>query len=561
VDDALSAVQPAASWVAATLVEAGVAEKLRQDIDVCVEEALANVILHARTAHGAKAIEIELECDAQSVVLVVRDNCTPFDPVSVAVPSRLAGDQVGGAGIKLMRALSHKFAYAREAGLNALSLTFAMRSHDAAMLAIAATPALGGLPEPTRAAIAAAATPADFVGGELLVRQGDESDFAYVVWAGEIEVLSGADESGASLARISAPVLVGEIGALAGVTRTASIRARSAVRAERLPRDALVIAGRAEPELLIGVIAQLGQQIHTVNRALGLYAAGFAALERDDLNESLRAALTRPLPELANFGDAFARLAHRVGQERSVRIDMANAALIQRAMLPQSATIAQLSQHCDLFGELRPAREVGGDMFDVFALSAESLAMLVGDVCGKGVTASLFMSVALTAIRMAAQSTDTLSEAVALANDAICAHNDAAMFTTMFVAELDHATGVLRYVNCGHNPPVRVTEDGDVAPLVGRGPPLGLFPGRVWDVHETILACGEAIVLYSDGVTEAMDQQDNEYGDDRLRGLLARSAPLDARALVRAVFDDVAAFTAGAEPSDDITCLVVRRRD
>jgi sigma-B regulation protein RsbU (phosphoserine phosphatase) len=116
----------------------------------------------------------------------------------------------------------------------------------------------------------------------------------------------------------------------------------------------------------------------------------------------------------------------------------------------------------------------------------------------------------------------------------------------------------VRYVSCGHNPPVHLRADGGFEWAPAKGAPMGLFPGRTWVVREVELAPGDSFVLYTDGVTEAFDPQDNEYGEDRLTQVLASASSLDAAGIVRAVMDDVARFADGADPSDDITCLCVK---
>jgi serine phosphatase RsbU (regulator of sigma subunit) len=307
------------------------------------------------------------------------------------------------------------------------------------------------------------------------------------------------------------------------------------------------------------VIAQLGHHIEAVNHALGLYAGGFAALERGELDAELLAELNNPSPEMRTFGDAFRRLALRIARERRQRDEMASAALIQRAMLPGDLAAPPLDRRCDAFGDMQAAREVGGDFYDVFRVDGDRLALSIGDVCGKGVPASLFMSQTMTTLRMAAQQQASVSAVLESANDMLCAHNPSLMFATAFCGVLDLSSGRFEYANCGHCPPLLLRRDGGCEPLRTGGAPLGLVAGLAMAAREVVLEPGDGVFLFTDGVTESVDPDGEEYGVDRLSETLVASGPIGAEALVQAVMEDVARFTAGAEPFDDITCLAVFR--
>jgi serine phosphatase RsbU (regulator of sigma subunit) len=414
--------------------------------------------------------------------------------------------------------------------------------------------AFAGLPQGVLADLAQGSRPVRFAAGERLLAQGEKGDFALLLTAGEVAVVHQGPHGEAPVGSIAAPALIGEIGALAQLPRTAGIRASSEVRGLVLPRAALLEAARHAPDMLVSVIAQLGEQIQAVNSALGLYAAGFGALERDDFDPALLEHLTNPTPELASFAAAFNGLARRVALERRNRSEMASAALIQRAMLPAFDSAA-LAGRCDIFGAMTPAREVGGDLYDIFMLDAHRLALVVGDVCGKGVPASLFMCATVTALRMAAQSGAEVAEVVAQANRVLAAQNEMSMFATLFYGVLDLDARRLEYVNCGHNAPIRLPSAGGAEKLPGRGVPMGLFPDRRWAPQSLDLSVGDRLFLFSDGVTEAADPREAEYGEARLLQVLQAQGGRGAAGLVEGVMADVAAFAQGAEQSDDITCV------
>jgi sigma-B regulation protein RsbU (phosphoserine phosphatase) len=192
-------------------------------------------------------------------------------------------------------------------------------------------------------------------------------------------------------------------------------------------------------------------------------------------------------------------------------------------------------------------------------LDDDRLALIIGDVCGKGVPASLFMSVTMTTLRLVARERGSVSEAVEMANTMLCGQNPSMMFATMVYGVLDLRERRFDYVNCGHGPPFVLRGAGGCVQLaVGGGPPLGLMPGIAFASRSVALEPGDGLFLFTDGVTESVDPAGAAYGEDRLARVLAVAAAASATATVDAVMTDVAAFVAGAEPFDDITCLAVK---
>jgi serine phosphatase RsbU (regulator of sigma subunit)/anti-sigma regulatory factor (Ser/Thr protein kinase) len=556
-EDSLSAIAPVAAWVDAAAVEAGLSTERRDELQVCLEEVLANLILHGQPRKADKSIRVAISTSEGSVVVRVLDSCEPFDPRGRPRPEETEF-RIGGRGLRLIESFAPGLAYSTDAEGNELIMTFrdTAAEIDAPVIeALGKVRAFADLPPSVLKTLADKATPLAFAPGERLLSQGEISDFALVLIEGEVAVVDEHSHGDAQVGRIEAPALFGEIGALAQLPRTAGARAITAVKALRLEHSVLVDAARHAPEILVSVIGQLGRQIRAVNSALGLYAAGLAALERDDFDVTVLEELSNPTSELASFAAAFQALARRVMLERRHRSEMASAALIQRAMLPGPFDRAALAGRCEVFGAMTPAREVGGDLYDLFMLDDRRLALVVGDVCGKGVPASLFMCVTVTALRMAAQACEDTADVVAQANRILSAQNDMSMFSTLFYAVLDLDTHRLEYVNCGHNPPILLPASGGHVVLPGRGVPVGLFPDRRWPAHALELNQGDRLFLFTDGVTEAADPAEAEYGDERLLASLEANRGLDPAGLVEAVMADVAAFTHGAEPSDDITCV------
>ncbi len=215
----------------------------------------------------------------------------------------------------------------------------------------------------------------------------------------------------------------------------------------------------------------------------------------------------------------------------------------------------------DLYATLESAREVGGDLYDFFLLDDERLAIAVGDVAGKGVPASLFMAVTITLMRAVGHRTGAPAEVLERVNAPLCRDNDTAMFVTLFFAVYHITSGTLAYSTGGHPPPYILRADGDVRQLrQTKGAALGVSERIGFAAETAVLRPGDTLLLYTDGVTEAMDARDQLFGSERLEEALRGAAgATSAEDPLEAVRQAVARFTAGAEQSDDITLVSLRR--
>ncbi len=214
----------------------------------------------------------------------------------------------------------------------------------------------------------------------------------------------------------------------------------------------------------------------------------------------------------------------------------------------------------DVFGHMEAARDVGGDFFEVIDLEGGSIGLVVADVSGKGVPAALFMMSSRTLIKASAIRLPDPSGVLDEANGFLEADNEASMFVTLVYAVLEPETGTLRYANGGHNPPLIVHPGGSSTflPATG-GVALGVVSAVSYRQRTVTLNPGDIAVLYTDGVTEAMNADDEEFGPERLQAVFAERQPQTAREVSQAIFDAVHAFAEGTPQSDDITCLIVVR--
>ncbi len=210
-------------------------------------------------------------------------------------------------------------------------------------------------------------------------------------------------------------------------------------------------------------------------------------------------------------------------------------------------------------GRLEPARQVGGDYFDCYAVEGR-MAVVIADVSGKGVPAALLVSTVQGTLRAIGDGRQAPAELVRALNRAVVRHAGAGRFVTFFYAELDPAAGTVRWVNAGHNHPLLRRADGTVEALAEGGVPLGLFEAAEYAEGLAAFGATDALLLFSDGVTEAMDGAREEYGDERLAALWTAHPGDEPGAFVARLVADVVAFRGDAPQSDDMTVVVVGRR-
>ncbi len=231
---------------------------------------------------------------------------------------------------------------------------------------------------------------------------------------------------------------------------------------------------------------------------------------------------------------------------------------IQMSFLPAPLAPAEAAR-VDFAAFSRPAREAGGDLYDGFFLDANRFFFVVGDVSGKGVSAALFMAVTAMCLRALASGMNTVGLLLNRVNELLCQRNDTMQFVTVLAGVLDTSTGELSWTNCGHPAPVLLGLDGSLTMLdEGRGPPAGVFDGIDYTTQHRMLRRDEVLLLYTDGVTEALDLDSALYGEERLSALLSGAGSVDARACVDRVVRDVESFARGAPQADDLTLIALR---
>ena len=246
--------------------------------------------------------------------------------------------------------------------------------------------------------------------------------------------------------------------------------------------------------------------------------------------------------------------------EAAARIDkeLEFAKEIQYSALPSVFPPYPNRKDFEIYAHMITAKEVGGDFYDFYMLGDSTLAFMIADVSGKGIPAAMFMMQAKTIIKDLAESGLELPEVFATANKKLCENNDAGMFVTAWMGILDLKTGLLKFVNAGHNPPLVRQADGEFVYLKARsGMVLAGMDGIKYRQNELQLTPGDQIFLYTDGVTEATDKNNQLYGEERLLETVNRNIVMDTRKLCEAVKYDVDQFVGEAPQFDDITMLSV----
>jgi serine phosphatase RsbU (regulator of sigma subunit) len=405
-------------------------------------------------------------------------------------------------------------------------------------------------------AVAAQCGFATYAKGATVMREGDPGSFACVILEGEVDVFVELPGGPIQLATIARHGIIGELGVFTDMPRTATVIARTDAVVLRIEQDSLMKLSAAYPAIGVAIIRELGSRLANMNHSLAYLTYAAEALGRDQFDPSFLDDLTSQSAELATFARVFGGMAAEIRAKQHRRLEMQAAAEIQQSILPAPLVREGPTEEVDLHAEMHPAREIGGDFYDYFLIDANRLAVTVADVSGKGTPASLFMAVSRTVMRSVSSATD-MAAGMEEANRLLATQNTACMFVTMFHGVLDLSSGVLRYCNAGHNPPYLMRAQGGHDTLGATGIPFGIDAEMPCRIDETVLHSGDTLFLFSDGITEAFDMAGAEFGTARLEAALEAGRGGSAAELVSDVLGATAAFAAGADQSDDITCLAL----
>ena len=252
-----------------------------------------------------------------------------------------------------------------------------------------------------------------------------------------------------------------------------------------------------------------------------------------------------------------ARLHQAIVEKEKIEKELEIAGSIQRRLLPKELPRIQ---GYDVDAIARPSRLVGGDYYDFLPLEDGRLALVLADVSGKGVPASLLVSTLHASLHAYVHKQPYLCRLAADVNSILFEHTEAERYITSFMGILDPRSGTLTYVNAGHCFPFFVKSvDSSIVPLSATGLPLGMFEGMTYECGSISMAPQDVLVIYTDGVTEAMNRSFEEYGEDRFRRIMLKSRHQNAGPFLGTVVADVEQFVAGEQQSDDLTMIVLKR--
>ena len=347
------------------------------------------------------------------------------------------------------------------------------------------------------------------------------------------------------------------------------VEALSAISRE--PEIGMVLSDINMPEMDgLTLLQKLGELKNPALMAVIVSAYGDMDNIRTAMNRGAFDFLTKPI----DFNDLEATITKTIVQLEvlkqairdreqllSVRNDLSTAARIQQSILPQKFPPFPERTEVEIYAQMTPAKEVGGDFYDFFFLDQDRLAFLIGDVSGKGVPAAIFMAVSRTLLKAIATQVINPGESLRRLNQLLIPESNGRMFVTIFYGILNTRTGDVQFSYGAHNPPFIKRREGGVERISqDSGFLLGMMDDMEYDVHKVTLRPGDTILLYTDGVTEAMNRNAELFEETRLVDALKRTNGAPIPEMLKGIQDDLLRFTAGATQSDDITMLALQYR-
>lgn len=420
--------------------------------------------------------------------------------------------------------------------------------------------------------------------GEVLFCAGDAADAMFLIDSGTLAVVLEVECAGrAELRRLGPGQFLGEMALYRSEPRAATVEAVDAVKLWRLTAAKLREMESLHPHLAIAlhrhVASLLSERVRFSNMELkqplarlahalrGLATSDFSdagwdrsgvakEAKRGDEVGSVAQAMEFLVSHLQQHITA---LQQQTAAREAIESELRIAGEIQSSLLPSPLTAAE-QQRVDFSAFIKPAREAGGDLYDGFFLPDGRFFTLVGDVSGKGVSAAVFMALAAMAVRTLARKVSDPGELLAQVNLLLCERNETMQFVTACAVFFDPTHGEITWANAGHPLAAVISASGALTWLEGpRAAPLGVFEETQFVTQRHVLAPHETLLVYSDGVSEAMDAQSNLFGNERLEQCLAGGAISTSTQTVERVVTAVLTHQADAPQADDITLVALRR--
>jgi CRP-like cAMP-binding protein/anti-sigma regulatory factor (Ser/Thr protein kinase) len=557
----LAAVGRAADWIRGLGTEFSIEADDVRRLELCATELLGNIVHHAYEGPGEHQIELRARVNDRTAALEIADDGRAFDPIAWRPPdSAPTGDAApaSGSGLRLVQQFADECRYARRGKKNVVTLVLkrhpasraghAPRGPDRRMREGPAVVPLWrrdgtlvladerhGLDRRIRGFISqfdvfrsvpyhlvedaiAACRIVRYRDGQVLLRPGERGDALIFVMSGRLRVHVDAPDS-ANFFTIGPGEFTGELSVI-----------------DRKPVSAYVVADSGCRALLVEA-ETLFRRLLTVPEVGRNFMTAYS--------ERVRGTSVHIIEQLR------AEMAHREAQ---------SAQRVQAALLQPESPLLPQRPEIDCAATLRAAREVSGDFYDAFFLDPRRLFIAVGDVSGTGLPTALCMVRVMAILRREAAA-EALPRAVERLNRLVPDSNDGGLSVSLFCAVLDTATGALAYVSAGHPAPALARGDGLFRPLAAaRNPLVGAIENAAYSGGEVVLPAGSALVLRTDGATEAQAWNREAFGESRLLEALNEADDRSAAALIEDTIAAIDRFVGDAPQSDDITLLALRYR-
>jgi len=402
---------------------------------------------------------------------------------------------------------------------------------------LAKIPFFTGLPESELDRLTSEMEVVNLKPGELLFREGDHGEHLYIIVKGDLEIIKApGTEDELILNTIHEGEYIGEMSLATGEPRTASVRGLSDVVLLSMSRKQFNDLLHRHPELAGVLVSVLSARLNSTN-----------VTTFRDLTEKNHQ-LQKAYDELKA---AQAQLIEKERLERELKV----AADIQMSILPDKMPTPA---GFDFGGRILPARQVGGDFYDVFPLSKTKYAVLIGDVADKGVPSAIFMARAHALIIAEAHETTPPATVLNMANDHITRFEKSTQFVTALFGVLDITTGDFTYARAGHEPPLLVTADGKVIRMPHQpGMALGLWEDIVLDEYTVNLPKGSLLILYTDGLTDCRDPKGRPFGLEKVQNTAAGLKTNTAQAGCDELFEKLMSYQDGSKQDDDVTLVAI----
>lgn len=377
--------------------------------------------------------------------------------------------------------------------------------------------------------------------GDILFREGDPGEHLYVVVSGELEILMAPyTDDELILNLLHAGEYLGEMSLIQpGGLRTASARARGDVVLLSMSRDQFRDLLQRHPELSSTMVNVLSQRL-------------------DNTNVSTFRDLTEKNRQLQQAFDELKAAQELLIEKERLERELKVAADIQMSILPD---ILPVHEKFDFGGRILPARQVGGDFYDIFVLGPDKLGVLIGDVADKGVPSAIFMARAHALIIAEADSVTSPGEVLRMANRHITRLEKSTQFVTALYGVLDTNTGEFSYARAGHEPPLLLHEEGNVHRLPHKpGMALGLWENLILDEYSLFLPQGSLLLMFTDGMTDCRSPKGEPFGLERIKTTMARLWSVTAQSSCDQLFDTLMMYQSGSKQDDDVTLVAVHAK-